>query len=164
MSEKITIEDIPQAEGALAELSAISRKINAIEDAMNAKIDKVKAQAQQESTVLFSRYAALEKAVKAFGTLNKSRLFAEKKTLDLAFGSIAFRQSTRIALQTRITEAMALQKMREYGLIEGIRTKEELDRASMMDWPDAKLEMIGMKRRIIDTISVSVKTEELAGL
>ena len=45
---------------------------------------------------------------------------------------------------------------------EGIRVKEELDRAAMSDWPDSKLETVGMKRRTVDTISVDVKSEALA--
>ena len=40
--------------------------------------------------------------------------------------------------------------------------KEELDRAAMSDWPDSKLETVGMKRRTVDTISVDVKSEALA--
>lgn len=58
---------------------------------------------------------------------------------------------------------MALQKLREFGLLDGIRVKEELDRAVMMAWPDSKLEMVGMKRRTVESISVDVKAEELAG-
>lgn len=162
MAEKIVIKDIQQAEGVLAEMSAIGRKLSLIEGAMNEEIDDAKARAQQEGAALIARYNDLEKAVKSFGTLNKSRLFAEKRTLELAFGTISFRQSTRITLQHRVTEEMALQALRELGLSEGIRTKEELDRTAMSDWPDSKLETVGMKRRTVDTISVDVKSEALA--
>ena len=85
-----------------------------------------------------------------------------KRSLELAFGTISFRQSTRITLQPRVTEEMVLQALRELGLSEGIRVKEELDRAAMSDWPDSKLEIVGMKRRTVDTISVDVKSEALA--
>lgn len=163
MAEKLTIKDVPQAEGALAEMSAISRKLSLIEGAMNEEIDSAKARAQQESASLIARYNELEKAVKAFGTLNKSRLFSEKRSLELAFGTISFRQSARIALQHRVTPDMALEKLREFCLSDGIRIREELDRAAMADWPDSKLEMVGLKRRTVDTISVDVKAEELAG-
>ena len=162
MAEKIVIKDIQQAEGVLAEMSAIGRKLSLIEGAMNEEIDDAKARAQQEGAALIARYNDLEKAVKSFGTLNKSRLFAEKRTLELTFGTISFRQSTRITLQHRVTEEMALQALRELGLSEGIRTKEELDRTAMSDWPDSKLETVGMKRRTVDTISVDVKSEALA--
>ncbi len=163
MAEKLIIKDLQQAEGVLAEMSAIGRKLSLIEGAMNEEIDGVKARAQQEGAPLITRYGELEKAVKSFGTLNKSRLFAEKRSLELAFGTISFRQSTRIALQHRVTEEMALQALRELGLSEGIRTKEELDRTAMADWPDSKLETVGLKRRTTDTISVDVKSEVLAG-
>ena len=143
-------------------MSAISRKLLLIEGAMNEEIDSAKARAQQESASLIARYNELEKAVKAFGTLNKSRLFSEKRSLELAFGTISFRQSTRITLQHRVTEEMALQALRELGLSEGIRVKEELDRTAMSDWPDSKLETVGMKRRTVGTISVDVKSEALA--
>ena len=163
MAEKLTIKNMSQAEGALAEMSAISRKLSLIEGTMNEEIDSAKARAQQEGAPLIARYNVLEKAVKANGTLNKSRLFSERRSLELAFGTISFRQSTRITLQHRVTEEMALQALRELGLPEGIRVKEELDRTAMADWPDSKLETVGMKRRTVDTISVDVKAEELVG-
>ena len=162
MAAKLIIKDIQQAEGVLAEMSAIGRKLSLIEGAMNEEIDDAKARAQQEGASLIVRYNELEKAVKAFGPLNKSRLFSEKRSLELAFGTISFRQSTRITLQNRVTEEMVLQALRELGLSEGIRTKEELDRTAMADWPDSKLETVGMKRRTVDTISVDVKSEALA--
>lgn len=162
MADKLIIKDVQQAEGVLAEMSAIGRKLSLIEGAMNEEIDDAKARAQQEGASLIVRYNELEKAVKAFGTLNKSRLFSEKRSLELAFGTISFRQSTRITLQHRVTEEMALQALRELGLSEGIRVKEELDRTAMADWPDSKLETVGMKRRTVDTISVDVKSEALA--
>lgn len=162
MTDKLIIKDVQQAEGVLAEMSAIGRKLLLIEGAMNEEIDNAKARAQQEGASLIVRYNELEKAVKAFGTLNKSRLFSEKRSLELAFGTISFRQSTRITLQHRVTEEMALQALRELGLSEGIRVKEELDRTAMADWPDSKLETVGMKRRTVDTISVDVKSEALA--
>ena len=162
MAAKLIIKDIQQAEGVLAEMSAIGRKLSLIEGAMNEEIDDAKARAQQEGASLIVRYNELEKAVKAFGTLNKSRLFSEKRSLELAFGTISFRQSTRITLQNRVTEEMVLQALRELGLSEGIRTKEEMDRTAMADWPDSKLETVGMKRRTVDTISVDVKSEALA--
>lgn len=162
MADKLIIKDVQQAEGVLAEMSAIGRKLSLIEGAMNEEIDDAKARAQQEGASLIARYNELEKAVKAFGTLNKSRLFFEKRSLELAFGTISFRQSTRITLQNRVTEEMALQALRELGLSEGIRVKEELDRTAMSDWPDSKLETVGMKRRTVDTISVDVKSEALA--
>lgn len=163
MADKLIIKDVQQAEGVLAEMSAVERKLLLIEGAMNEEIDNAKARAQQEGASLIVRYNELEKAVKAFGTLNKSRLFSEKRSLELAFGTISFRQSTRITLQRRVTEEMALQALRELGLSEGIRIKEELDRTAMADWPDSKLETVGMKRRTVDTISVDVKSEALAG-
>lgn len=163
MAAKLIIKDIQQAEGVLAEMSAVERKLLLIEGAMNEEIDNAKARAQQEGASLIVRYNELEKAAKAFGTLNKSRLFSEKRSLELAFGTISFRQSTRITLQHRVTEEMALQALRELGLSEGIRVKEELDRTAMADWPDSKLETVGMKRRTVDTISVDVKSEALAG-
>lgn len=163
MADKLIIKDIQQVEGALAEMSAISRKRNAIKDAMNEEIDGAKARAQQELVPLILRYDELEKAVKVFGTLNKSRLFADRKTLDLAFGVVTFRRYPRIVLQNGVSDVMELQKLREFGLLDGIRVKEELDKVAMYDWPDSKLEMVGLKRRTVDTISVDVKVEELAG-
>lgn len=155
------VANLPQAEGALAEMAAIDRKLAIIEASMNTAIDAAKTHARQEGEPLLERRKALADAVGTFAALNKSDLFTRQRSLDLAFGVIGFRQSAQLAQQTRITAAMTLEKLREYGFTDAIRTKDEVNKEAMAGWPDERLELVGMKRRHLDTFFIEIKVEEV---
>lgn len=155
------VANLPQAEGALAEMAAIDRKLVVIEADMNTAIDTAKTHARREGEPLLERRKALANAVGTFAALNKSELFARQRSLDLAFGVIGFRQSAQLAQQTRITAAMTLEKLREYGFTDAIRTKDEVNKEAMAGWPDERLELVGMKRRHMDTFFIEIKAEEV---
>lgn len=153
------VANLPQAEGALAEMAAIDRKLATLEVEMNSVIATAKTHAQRESEPLRQRRKALGDAVGTFAVLNKSELFGKQRSLDLAFGVIGFRQSSPLVQQTHITAAMTLEKLREYGFTEAIRTKEEVNREAMTGWPDERLEMVGVRRQHKDTFFIDIKVE-----
>lgn len=138
------VTNLQQAEGALAEMAALDRKLTAIEGDMNAAIDAVKARAQADGAGLVIWRKELADAVATYATLNRANLFPERKSLELAFGIMGFRQSTQIAQQPRITQAMTLEKLHEYGFLDAIRTKEEINKDTMAGWPSERLELVGL--------------------
>lgn len=56
---------------------------------------------------------------------------------------------------------MTLEKLREYGFTDAIRTKDEVNKEAMAGWPDERLELVGMKRRHLDTFFIEIKVEEV---
>ena len=90
------VADRAQAEGALAEMAALDRKLSGIEAEMQEKIDSAKAQASQLSTPLLARRKELADAVAVYAKLNKQDLFSKGKSLDLGFGVMGFRASTKV--------------------------------------------------------------------
>lgn len=155
------IADRAQAEGALAEIAAIDRKIAAREAAMQEMIDHAKAEASQYCNPLMARRKELADAVAVFAKLNKQELFAKAKSVDMGFGVIGFRASTRISQIRGITVEMTLEKCRQYGLSEGIRLKEELNKEAALAWPDERLELVGLKRQLLDTFFIEIKKDEV---
>lgn len=155
------VANVQQAEGALAEMAALDRKLAVIEGNMNAAMDAAKANAQRDSAPLLARRKALADAVATFATLNKTELFSKMRSLELAFGIIGWRQSTQLAQLPRITQAMTLEKLHEYGFSDAVRLKEEINKDAMAAWPDERLEMVGMKRRQLDTFYIEIKAEEI---
>lgn len=155
------VGSLPQAEAALAEIAALDRRLNSITDTLNAEIDAAKDKAQQSSTALLAQRKSLADAVATFATMNKAELFSTKKSLDLAFGVMGFRQSTQIAQMPRITQAMTLEKLHEFAFTEAIRTKEELNKDAVAGWPDERLALVGLKRRNLDTFYIEIKAENV---
>lgn len=155
------VGNIPQAEAALAEIAALDRKLDSISNELNAEIDAAKDTAKQKSAGLLDRRKDLADALATYATLNKSDLFRDKKSLELAFGIMGFRQSTQIAQVTRITQAMTLEKLHEYAFMDAIRTKEELNKDIVAGWPDERLELVGLKRRQLDTFFIEIKAENV---
>jgi phage host-nuclease inhibitor protein Gam len=155
----IIVAETPQAEGALAEIAAINRKVAALEADMNAAIDAAKATASQASAPLLARRKELENAVASWAILNKGELFKGRKSLDLGFGTVGFRVTTKISQLAKITKEMTLAKLAEYGLRDGIRVKQEIDKEVMRDWPDERLELVGLRRRTSDEFYIEIHQE-----
>lgn len=155
------VENVEQADGALAELSAISQKIKEIEVEQQEKIDLAKAQAAQKSLALLARKKELETALGVFAKLNKSTLFDKKRSREMAFGTIGFRASSEIAIQKGIKADMVISKLKEYNFFEGIKITEGINRDAMINWTNEKLETVGLERRQKDTFYIEVKEEKI---
>ncbi len=155
------IADRAQAEGALAEMAALDRKLAGIESAMQEVIDTAKATASQQANPLLARRKELADAIAVFAKLNRQELFAKAKSLDMGFGIIGFRASTRISQVRGITAEMTLEKLHQYNLADGIRVKEEINKEACLGWPDERLELVGLVRKILDTFFIEIKKDEV---
>lgn len=155
------IADRAQAEGALAEMAALDRKLAGIESAMQEVIDTAKATASQQANPLLARRKELADAIAVFAKLNRQELFAKAKSLDMGFGIIGFRASTRISQVRGITAEMTLEKLHQYNLADGIRVKEEINKEACLGWPDERLELVGLARKILDTFFIEIKKDEV---
>lgn len=156
------VESREQAEGTMAEVAAIDRKLKALKVAMNEEIDAAKEKAARNSAPLEARRKELESGLAVFATLNRKDLFPDgTKSLDLGFGVIGFRASTRIVQQNNVSAAVTLERLRQFGFLEGIRTKEEINKDAMTDWTAEKLETVGLRRQKSDGFFVDVKEDPL---
>lgn len=155
------VGDLKQVEGALAEMAQIDRKLSEIENSLNDTIDSAKDRAQSESDPLLTRRKELANAVGTFATMQRAELFKEKKSLDLAFGTIGFRQSTQIVQINKITKEMTLEKLSEYNFSDGLRVKFDINKEAMASWPDERLQLVGLKRRQLDAFFIEIKAEDI---
>lgn len=155
------VADRAQAEGALAEMAVLDRKIGGIEANMQEAIDSAKQRASQQANPLLARRKELADAVAVYAKLNRQELFAKAKSVDLGFGIIGFRASTRISQMRGITAEMTLEKLHQFNLADGIRVKEEVNREAALGWPDERLELVGLKRQMLDTFFIEIKKENV---
>ncbi len=156
------VETRQQAEGTMAEVAAIDRKLKALKVAMNERIAAAKEDAGNLSAPLEERKKKLEDGLAVFAKLNKAAFFSgPQKSLDLGFGVIGFRASSKVVQQNGISETTTLELLHKYSLLDVIRTKEEVNKAAMGTWSDEKLETVGLRRQRSDGFFVEVKEDPL---
>ncbi|WP_285907990.1 host-nuclease inhibitor Gam family protein [Pseudodesulfovibrio pelocollis] len=155
------IADKAQAEAAMMELGGLGRDITAIELDAQENIDLIKANAVAEMEPLQVRKKELEDALCTYATLNKGKLFKERKSLETPFGVFGWRKATRLLTASKVTLADVLERLRELGIREAIRTKESVDKTVLADWPDSRLEGVGMKRVSKDEFYIEIHEDTL---
>ncbi len=155
------VADRAQCEGALAEMAALDRKLSAIENEMREAIDAAKSRAGQLAGPLQARRKELADAVAIFAKLNRQELFAKSKSLDMGFGVIGFRASTKIVQMRGVTAEMTLERLHQYNLADGIRVKEEINKDAALGWPDERLELVGLKRQQADTFFIEIARDDV---
>jgi len=157
----LVIADLKQADAALTELARLERDLAEIEAGMNEKVDQIKTAAGNRAAPLQARRKELGAALATFGELNKTELFGRRRSLERPHGVIGFRRSTKLLTLPKLTLAMVLEKLKDYGFDDAVRVKEAVDKEAMRDWPEQKLETVGMRRVSKDEFFIEVKTEEL---
>ena len=155
------VADRAQCEGALAEMAAIDRKLSTIENEMREAIDAAKSKAGQLAGPLQARRKELADAVAIFAKLNRQELFSKSKSLDMGFGVIGFRASTRIVQLRGVTAEMTMERLHQYNLADGIRVKEEINKDAALGWPDERLELVGLKRQQTDTFFIEISRDDV---
>lgn len=161
-ADPYVVGDIARAESALMELAALERKTRGINDNLNEEIDRLKESAKAETVPLDARKKILTDALGTFLKMNRAEVLKDRKTVELAFGFMGFRASTVICQMKGVTAEMTLQRMKDHGLPEGIRTKEELDKDAVRGWPAERLALVGLTRQEKDTFFVELKEESVA--
>lgn len=155
------VADRAQAEGALAEMAALDRKISGIEADMQEAIDIAKQRASLQAAPLLARRKELADSIAVYAKLNRQELFTTAKSVDMAFGIIGFRASTKIVQIRGVTAEMTLERLRQYGLLDGIRIKEEINKETALGWPDERLELVGLRRQQADTFFIEIKQDSV---
>ncbi|MEW6670200.1 MAG: host-nuclease inhibitor Gam family protein [Thermodesulfobacteriota bacterium] len=155
--EGTRLESWNQVDDCLRQIGVIDRKVGLMEAAANEDIDKIKARSKALAAPLLEKKAGLELAVKEFCEANRSE-FAKVKTRVLTFGSVGFRQSTRIIVK-RVADT--LQALKDLGLSSCIRIKEELDKEAMKNLSTETLAEVGAGLKTQNAFGYEINQERI---
>jgi len=153
------VDNQTQAEGALAEMAALERKMIQADLDMREICDAAKEHARAIKAPLEARYDELEAAIKKWATMNKTELFRERKSLDLAFGVFGFTAGTSIRQMNGVPEEETLAKIKTLGFTDAIRLVEEVNKEAMERWTDERLALVGCRRLTVDRWHCKTKQE-----
>lgn len=156
-----TMEDVSEA---LAEIAELERAIETVNNKLNEDIDTLKKAAETDIEAYEKRKESLGAGLYNFAELNKAEIFKKSKSREFVFGVIGYRKSTSLGLLKKISSTWkeVLGRLKEYKFNEAIRTKEEVDKEIMSQWPKERLALVGIERIEKDDFYYEVKQEKVA--
>jgi phage host-nuclease inhibitor protein Gam len=124
--------DRDQVNEAIAEMGRLQRERVRIESEMNDEIAKVKARYDADAKPMGARIAELAKGVKLYCEANRAALTKEGRVKfhEFASGVVKWRLTPWAVNLKNVAEVMSLIKAK--GLLQYIRTKEEIDKEALL--------------------------------
>lgn len=146
-----------EVDDTLREIGRIDLEIESMEAEYNRKITDLKEELANQAQPLQERKAFLERLVKEFAESHKDGLDG-KKSRELNFGRIGFRQSTKVILRN-VKAIIAALKAR--GMTDCIVIKEEVSKDTLKKYDPATVEAVGAKIKTEDVFWYEVNRDKL---
>ena len=137
------VHSLDDVDAALAQIAARKRQIDLIGLGVAEQVDEIKTRAAAETEPIRLEIAALELAIGRFAEASKAELFSKKKSVQLQFGSVGFRASSKLKTLKKWTFERVLATLRDTGMREYIRVKEEVDKEKLKGLAPETLAGIG---------------------
>ncbi|MDR0584600.1 MAG: host-nuclease inhibitor Gam family protein [Treponema sp.] len=150
------IKTLVEANLALKEIGMLEHELAAIDAEGDKQIAEIKAAAAREGDGLRKRIVDLTASLGVYAEYNRDDLFRDRKSVDLVFGSLGFRQSTSIHVKKT-----TLELLKKLGLGNCVRLKEEPDKDAMKELPDDTLAQVDAVRKVEDKFFAETNKEEI---
>lgn len=150
------VRNLDEANEALFEIARRRIELRRIDADAEEAINAIKDEANKKAAPLQQEIAFYESGLTAYAEMSRDDLFKDKKSVELNFGLIGYRKSTKISV-TKHT----LDLLKKEGLIDAIKVKETPNKDILADYPDETLKKIKAKRVIDDKFWYEVKEEEV---
>lgn len=120
-------------------MSDAENQLSVITAQMNAAIAEAKKAAEEQAAEYKERIKQNEGKIKEFTTIRKEDLKGKSK--QLTFGTVGFRQSTKLLLPSDTEEVIL--KLRENGMADCINVKETINKDTVKSYPEEDILRIG---------------------
>ncbi len=152
----IHMRDLGDVDNALLRIAQLKLGLKRIDADAEEAINGIKEQAAKQAKPLLEEIEKLENGIFAFSEYSKDQIFQKKKTVELNFGFIGYRKSTKISVKKS-----TLDKLKEMGLSEAIIVKESPNKEILATFSDAILKQVDARRIIEEKFWYEVKEEEV---
>lgn len=133
-------------------------EISVITAEMNAAIAQAKKEAEEKAAQFKETIKQNEGKIKEFTTIRKEDLKGKSK--QLTFGTVGFRQSTKLLLPSDTAEVIL--KLRENGMADCINVKETINKDTVKSYPEEDILRIGGYLQRSDTFWYETDKDTLA--
>jgi phage host-nuclease inhibitor protein Gam len=130
-----------EADEVLMQIGSLTLDLEAIDAEADTQITRIKDKAATDGKSIRQKIDELSQMLGAFSEYNKADLFRDRKSVDLTFGVFGYRKSTSIHVKKSTLEIL-----KEKGMTEYIRVKEEPNKEAMAAMSDESLATVDAKR------------------
>ncbi len=175
------IESLDDVNMALKDIGLAQKELDAIDAKANAEIAKIKEKALKDGESLRTKITESASKIQSYAEYNKDELFKDAKSIELSFGKIGYRKSTKISVKkTTLDMLKKLLDGRKLELEKAeseekrnaitvlitkiqscIRVKEEPNKESLGLMDDAFLQTVGASRKITNDFFCEANIEEV---
>ena len=128
-----------EVDECLKVMSDAENQLSVITAEMNAAIAEAKKEAEEKAAQFKEMIKQNEGKIKEFTTIRKEDL--KGKSRQLTFGTVGFRQSTKLLLPSDTAEVIL--KLRENGMADCINVKETINKDTVKTYPEEDILKIG---------------------
>ena len=153
------VTTLEEADATLAQIAARKRELALIELGLKEDVDTLKLKCAEASEPIKQDIEVLEQALIRFGESKKSELFVKKRSRELTFGIIGFRASSAVKTMRKTTWEQVLGLIRDAGMPECIRTKQEVDKEALRQLPPERLAAVEERLENIHKQMAAAKAE-----
>ena len=150
------LESLDDVNLALRDIGLMEKELDAIDAKAAKEIADIKTKAAKDGEELRKEIAATAAKIQAYAEYNKAELFKDKKSVDLSFGKIGFRQSTKISVKKT-----TLELLKKLGFKSCVRIKEECDKDAMGNMTDEDLKSVDAARKVSNDFFCEANMEEV---
>lgn len=147
-----------QVDECLQVMSDAENQLSVITADMNAAIAQAKKEAEERAAQYKEIIKQNEGKIKEFTTIRKEEL--NGKSRQLTFGTVGFRQSTKLLLPSDTAEVIL--KLRENGMADCINVKETINKDTVKAYPEEDILKIGGYLQRSDTFWYETDKDSLA--
>lgn len=150
------LESLDDVNLALRDIGLMEKELDAIDAKAAKDIAEIKTKAAKDGEELRKEIATTAAKIQAYAEYNKAELFKDKKSVDLSFGKIGFRQSTKISVKKT-----TLELLKKLGFKSCVRIKEECDKDAMGNMTDEELKSVDAARKVSNDFFCEANMEEV---
>lgn len=147
-----------EVDACLKVMSDAENQLSMITAEMNAAIAQAKKKAEEKAAQYKETIKQNEGKIKEFTTIRKEDLKGKSK--QLTFGTVGFRQSTKLLLPSDTAEVIL--KLRENGMADCINVKEIINKDTVKSYPEEDILRIGGYLQRSDTFWYETDKDTLA--
>lgn len=150
------LETLDDVNLALRDIGLKEKELDAIDSKAAKEIAEIKTRAAKDGEELRKEIAETAAKIQAYAEYNKAELFKDKKSVDLSFGKIGYRQSTKISVKKT-----TLELLKKLGFKSCVRIKEECDKDAMGNLSDDDLKSVDAARKVSNDFFCEANMEEV---
>ena len=156
-SNGIILKSMDDADKTLQKLCEIESQLEAIDNAGDEEIAKIKERVATECKLLREQHKSYIAALEAYSAYYRDELFRDRKSLERPFGTFGYRKAPDSIHVCKETADL----LKQHGLEQYIRVKIEPDKESMLSLSEDTLALVRASRKAREDFFVEPKREQV---